>query len=247
MFLSNKKEIVLDCYTYDWHCFTNAKIDHAIKFIPDWWRSTNKVNENRATIKSCPGFIDYYKKGIVIPSWTEIDITIHKQGSDQALSWQSGNKNFSTINSHNQCQFDGFAKTNGHNLKIESPWIVYSKSEVKFLSSQPVWNNRDWSQILTSLPGILNFKMQHSTNINYFFTIDDKEKSFRIEPLTPLMLLHPMTEKKIVLRHHLIEKQRWEDMLQDKSNFFLRSKMSDIGNVYKKISKITKKIEEINK
>ena len=62
-------DIILDYYTYNPYAYNFAKINHGHHYIPEWWKSTPKVVKGHPTIKNCPAFIEYYKKGIVIPMW----------------------------------------------------------------------------------------------------------------------------------------------------------------------------------
>lgn len=239
MNLFRKPEIVVNCYTHDYHAFTNAKVDYAVKYMPEWWRVTPKIVEGLPTIKNCPGFVEYYKKGIAIPSWSEIKMTINKRGSEQVVEWRSGSPNIKTHGSHMQCQFGGFAGIDGYNVKFESVWIMQCDEDVEFLTSQAVWSNREWVQHLTMLPGALNFKYQHNTNMNYLVVAGDETKSFTIPPLTPLMLLHPMTDKKVVLKHHFIDKNVFDSMALGKRQFFLRWGPDEEIGLYNKVCKLT--------
>lgn len=54
------------------------------------------------------------------------------------------------------------------------------------------------------LPGTIDFKTQESTNLNYFFIRKEKKVTLEIEPLTPLAILHPNTDRKVEIRHHFV-------------------------------------------
>ena len=72
-FFIKQEEIVLDCFTHLAYAYDYAKIDWAMKYAPDWWRELpSKVPDSNpplVTLKHCNAVIEYYKKGIVIPSW----------------------------------------------------------------------------------------------------------------------------------------------------------------------------------
>lgn len=238
-----RNHIVLNCYTHDYNAFTNAKVDYAIKYVPEWWRVTPKVVDNYPTIKNCPGFIEYYKKGIVIPSWSEVEMTINEKGAPRVIEWRSASAQFSTNGSHLPCQFQGFAQEDGHNVKFESVWIIQSDQDASFLTSQAVWSNREWVQSLTMMPGVLNFKYQYNTNMNYLVTVGAEKKKFTLPALTPLMLLHPMSDKKVVLQHHLIDKPRWEAMSLGKRQLFLRWGADKEIGLYNKVCTLTNRMK----
>ena len=56
-------------------------------------------------------------------------------------------------------------------------------------------------------PGIMSFKSQMYSNLNYFFQQKDTQQDINIQPLTPMVIMHPMSERKVKLRHHYIKKE----------------------------------------
>ena len=195
-------DIILDCYTYNPYAYNFAKINYGHHYIPEWWKNTPKVVEKNATIKNCPAFVEYYKKGIVLPMWCEVELQIKLKG-DGLYTWKSAQKVFSILH-HEQEQFEGFTKEDGHNLKIMSPWFIKCKEEIDFTFTQPIWNQRDTMFNLILTPGIISFKSQMYSNLNYFFQQKDTQQDINIQPLTPMVIMHPMSERKVKLRHHLL-------------------------------------------
>lgn len=224
-FLMRKKEVVLDCFTYLHEAYEYCKIDHAIKYIPQWWKDTPKEIENADgsktdTIKNCHGLIEFYKRGIIIPSWFELQFFMREKNQEQVwYKWKSSNEQLEITNHYPQ-EFHGFSKDDGINLKINSAWAVKSKDDVQFTFTSPAWNSSDYMKHFYIMPGVVNFKYHHITNINIFYVQDDKEREILIRPLQPLVILHPMTEKKIKLKHHLIDKSEWNNITSYKKLFF---------------------------
>ena len=199
-FFTKNKEIVLDCFTSVSHAYDHAKIDHAVKYLPDWWKKTPKIKENYGTIKNCVGLMEYYRRGIVIPSWFESEFTIFEENNPENCWWEwvSSDSQFSTNNSHPPEQFSEFAGTTGKNIKINSPWLFKTKEELYFSWTQPTWNLRNLLWDFTILPALNNFKYQHFTNINLFVENKNMQIKWVIPPLIPLVIMHPLTEKKIL-------------------------------------------------
>ena len=195
-------DIILDCYTYNPHAYNFAKINHGHHYIPEWWKSTPPIVEKHPTIKNCPAFIEYYKKGIVIPMWCELEVQIQPKG-DVLFTWKSSQKDF-YIDEHRQDQFEGFAKKDGHNLKIISPWLIKCKENINFTFTQPIWNQRDTMFNFMLTPGVVSFKYQMDCNLNYFFQQKDTQQVINIKTLTPMVIMHPISERKVKLRHHLL-------------------------------------------
>ena len=236
-------DIILDCYTYNPYAYNFAKINYGYHFLPEWWKKTPKNNKNYGTIKNCPAIVEYYKKSIILPMWCELEIVIEPKGNDMLFSWKSAQKNF-LIEPHPQEQFRGFAKQDGHNLKLISPWYIKCKESIDFTFTQPVWSQRDSIFNLSLMPGVINFKNQMQSNINCFFQQVDTKQVVHIEPLTPIAIMHPMSERKIKLRHHLLTSQdkdkTWGSLGHATNGLFFEEELfsKKKKNVFKKIDEI---------
>jgi hypothetical protein len=116
----HSEESVLHCYTFLPHVHEYAKIDYAINYAPSWWRETpaQLSNPTSNTIKSCVAVLDYFKKGIVIPSWFEMDLVINSKSNPEWYTWVGSSSDLDTDNSHRPEQFAGFAGESGKNIKI---------------------------------------------------------------------------------------------------------------------------------
>lgn len=239
-FFFKRPEVVLDCFTSLAPAYDHAKINHAVQYMPDWWKSTRSnddassfENNTAASIKQCHGLIELYKTGIVLPSWFEMDIVL----KDGGWTWTSSNTYMNTDLSHPSSQFSNFALDDGQNIKITSPWKLKTKELVNFAWSQPTWSMRDYLQHLTVLPAVVDFKYQNATNINYF-VLDPKQTEdvkIHIPALTPLVMMHPLTDKKIVIKNHLVSE---DDMLRvdNVNTLFIGSKL---GGTYRNRKRMT--------
>ncbi len=245
IFWNKKKEVILDCFTWSEIAFENAKIERASKYFPEWWKKLSKtVSDGRGTIKNCVGFTEYYKRGIIIPSWFEMNLIIRSfKNTEQLFAWEVSNKDVSTEDSHTSDQFNGFSiheNYSTHNIKFCSPWHLKTKDEIYFSWSQPIWNQQSLASKLTLVPGITEFKYQHAAELNYFFCRKEEDELINIPPLTPLAILHPMTEKKIVLKHHLISREEFSKKFDNKmllfnNNFYKKKrKLADMQESQKK-------------
>jgi len=239
----DKEEIILDCYTYLPYAYEYAQIDYAISYSPNWWKKMPSVSTEtkKATVKSCVAILDYFKKGIVIPSWFEMELNVAEKTNDLWYTWIASNPDVSTDNSHTPDQLDGFAGADGKNIKITSPWKFVTEEEIYFSWTEPSWHLRDLLSYVTVLPGIINFKFQNATEINLFVTNKNSPEKFIIPSLTPLVILHPLTEKRIVIRNHLISKDEWDNMLGAQS-LILKRNPTDL--TYKKRKNLLKKLGE---
>lgn len=225
-FWKQKKEIILDCFTWSNTAYEYAKIDYASKFFPDWWKNLPKTKTilDRGNAKNCVAIKDYYRKGIIIPSWFEMNLVIRSyKNQDQSFAWEASNPDVNTDNCHTREQFDGFSIDKNYiseNIKFSSPWRMSSKSDTYFTWTQPVWNQKDIASHLTLLPAVIEYKYQQGTEINYMIVRREEDVIINIPPLTPLVILHPMSDKKIVLKHHLLSREEFDNRLGEKMFLF---------------------------
>jgi hypothetical protein len=243
-----RDKVVVDCFTNIPSVYDNCKISHGAHYFPDWWKETPKYIDNYNTIKSCRGFIDYYKTGLVIPSWFEADI--HVFGKDdpehRQFSIKYSNDYVDVSKSHDSIQFLNFAKDTGKNIKINSPWAIKTKSDIGFAWSEPTWSMRDSFKHLTLLPAVVNFKYQHHSHINFFIEVGTDPVTITIPPLTPLVMLHPLTEKEVELKTHLVSDIEYKRIFSTE-DLILNRNIKDEANEFERKKRLTNKIEDSNK
>jgi hypothetical protein len=251
-FFFKKQEIVLDCFTHIPYVYDHAKVNYGSKFIPEWWKETPPTvigdGKETGTIKNCIGFIDFYKKGIIIPSWFEIDLTIWEKNHPENhwYSIQSSNEHVSTTYSHAPYQFEGFANQTGKNIKLASPWAFKTKEDIFFSWTQPTWNMRPFLNDLFLLPAVVNYKYQHTTNINYMVDNYEYARTVTIPALTPLVILHPLTEKKVIIKNHLISEKEHNRMFGIEKLALIRN-TKDMNQGYNKRKDLLIKSEDLSK
>ena len=241
-----KKDIVLDCYTSNPFAYNFAKINYGYHYIPKWWKETHKrtLDDKWPTVKQCPGLINHYKRSIIIPLWTDLKFILYAKGEEESFEWITSHTEF-TCENHSQDQFEGFARQDGQNLKIVSPWYVRCRESVQFVTSQPSWSQRDTIFNLHLLPGVLDFKTQSSTNMNYFFERKDNRVEINIEPLTPMMMLHPMTDRNVIIKHHYVPDDWIFKMMA--TDFGMFNDKKNRSNIYKKKKNLIDKAYKLNK
>jgi hypothetical protein len=254
IFKRKEDPIYLDCYTYSHYAYNHAKINYAKNYIPDWWKKEPTINSNeKPTIRHCPAFSSFYAKGIVLPSWGEVEITVNPFKSDKpAYEWISSNEDFDLSNSsHPKNQWDGFGGDNLFNIKFVSPWAFKTREKVNFVWSQPTWSNPDTFNSLTILPAVVQFKTQSATEINFVIQQKQKEQKIKIPPLNPLLILHPMTERRIEIRNHLISSDKFNKIHRRSGGMVLTGTDEDAMKITSKrlseTEKFWRKADELNK
>lgn len=243
IFFFKKPTVVVDFFTHRSDVIEFAPIDYAHRFYPNWWKKTPSSFINSfvrvPTIKRCNGILDTYKHGFIIPMWSDLAINVttsydSNNIENKNITWQYAD-HISTCESHDHKEWQTYADKNKYyNFKILSPWIAKSKSQVNFYLTKPFWN-QPLGLPYEILSGTLNFKYNHGTNIQTMINIQT-DFTYNIQALTPMAHIIPLTEKKLIIKNHLIDLSEWNSMHQN----FLHT----FENHYSKSLKIQKKFEK---
>jgi hypothetical protein len=220
MFFKKKTEepVFLDCYTYSHYAYNHAQIAPSHKYFPEWFKREAKfLDDGSATIKNCSAFTDFYTKGIVVPLWGEVEITVNPKSEaneKDVYTWVSSNADFDLHSmNHPKRQWQGFGDDDTFNIKFVSPWAFKTTELINFTWTQPTWSQPDTFDNFTALPAVMQFKSQSFTNINYVVKQTAKQQTINLQPLTPMAILHPMTERKVEIRTHLVDREKFEKIM----------------------------------
>lgn len=208
-----QRPIVLDCFTADSNTFSRAPVDWAIKRPPKWWaklpnsyiRKDSLVPHPCPTMKKCYGFIDYYSNALAVPLWS--DVLIHIERNTAFWKFSDG---LSEAVGHDRNQFSGFLDDNYVHVKFLSPWIFKCSADINWLLTEPTYDLTALDDYRV-LPGVVNLYRQRACNIQLMVgtTVD---RDFIIPFKRPLALLTPVTERKVVIKRHLITKDEFHSM-----------------------------------
>jgi len=242
MFFFKRKQIVLDAFTMSTAVYEYYPIEKSIKFLPEWWKSLpksysmlapNGVEFDVSTMKRCSGFIDYYSSGIVLPLWTDVNLKVTEDSwlYQFSFDWSEGMENLKEkIQSHDSKQF-GNAFDGYLHLKLSTPWVFKESKGIKFHFSQPTWNNMDNIHRMHTLPGVVDFKYQHTTAVN--FVVPNTPDVFKLEAGYPLVYLVPLSEEDIVVKNHHVSKEEY-------NKIFLRGAPTSFQKIYSKHKSISR-------
>lgn len=216
------KPLYVDVFTNHQRAFKDYKIDKASKFLPNWWKKTEKnfkIDNSLApglTLKTCAGLINNYKTGIIVPLWTDLLIQQKFISEDSyQINWEAADKQTS-ISSHSAKQWNTYLNPKDYfHLKIDTPWAIKTKKLFQWYMTSPYWNLNPFKLSVSS--GILDFYNIHMVNINLFFP-SQKDPIF-ISQNTPISHLIPLTNKKIKLVYHLVDDQEFKKYENIRSRF----------------------------
>jgi hypothetical protein len=236
MFFFKKKKIIVDCLTSNVIASELFYPDKAVNFYPDWWKTLPTSFKNPkngftdvATMKTCVGFTDYYKNSFILPLWSDLTI---KVDSEDSFRWQFSDQKSNAV-PHELEQRKGFIENYNH-LKLDSPWLFKSKSDVNFSITQPIWNFNKTPQVI--IPSAqLEFKYQNTTNINMFFPKTEKEYLF--EAGHPMMAFTPCSENDVEFKVHLLDHKEFTKYQDLQREISFINKYRKIKNKYKSLNK----------
>lgn len=210
-FFLKKKPSVVTLITTDEAVFKYARPERAAKFIPPWFKTlpknifSNDQLAPKATLRSCPGFIDLYKSGFIVPSWSDFNLEI---GADYYRYEFADRK--SEIQNHpiDQIRDSHFYET--HLIgKLMSPWWAKSNKPIKLLLTAPVWNNFGADDMCV-VPGVLSLHdFFMDTNINMLLKKQPEAKVYTIKFGQPLCHLIPLADSPVELHYELVTQEEW--------------------------------------
>ena len=205
MFWKNKP-LVLRFVTCDRDAFAFAKPDKATKFFPNWWKelAKNHKNHEERDMTYCNGFVDLYKKSIIIPAWSHFKTTI---GYD-FYEWNFIDGRSEAVE-HAPFQRGSFLPESEYqHLKLVSPWIMECDEDV-FVS----WQEPMYSQTISGMKvmtGLTQPKYMSAININIMFKKEQETQQYEFDLGYPLVQLLPLTEREFKIEHLLVTKEEYD-------------------------------------
>jgi hypothetical protein len=223
-FFHKKNEIVLDCFTFNPNAYELAPIEKSYKTFPDWWKNLPDINSNIAHIRHdgslvdknnvsnnmrrCFGFTEFFKRSLVIRSWTDFNITCTDDNLFiSSKDFQSYPNRSGYIPSY--AYGEGFKEF--YHVKFDSPWLIKSKDRSMYVLTGAEWNIENHN--LKFPPGCIEFRCQNQINVNAFI-YKNNFQTINIHTRQPLVHLVPLTDKKIKIKNHLISLNEFNKMIK---------------------------------
>ena len=238
---NKKKKVVVDCFTDDRIAYELVPITKASYNFPEWWKNlpdvskikdiddaTKRIGINAPpnNMKRCWGFTELYKRGVMIRNWCDLMIEADSNHDSFKYVYSIGK----SPAPHPSSQYNNGFKNSFH-IKLESPWLFKEKEGIPFLMIGAFWNNDD--RDFDVCPGIMQFNLSSSTNINLFFSKKDKKYNFTIELGRPLAQLIPLRDDlDIEYKCHIINSEEY-----NKLNIIHKASFNGIYSVNKFLKK----------
>lgn len=219
LFKFKKKKIVVDVFTNSRAAYELFPIQPAIRHVPNWFKKIPSVykmyHDDRpdmydsvGTLKNCPGFINLYKTGFILPAWCDIQVNTFKNGEIDVLQASSHPQRTDSV-AHADFQLGAPENKTFNNLihtKFHPPWQIHEKTGIRMLMTAPSWNQYP-SMVPNIVPGIVDIKCAMQANINTFWP--KISKRYEIEAGTPMLHIIPLTEDHVELKTHLVTQDEW--------------------------------------
>jgi hypothetical protein len=161
-------------------------------FIPEWFKKApafpagrNKLTD-MPTVKNCPGFIDFFKLGYVLPAWCDFHLEITEDGATPKTPGDA----FS-VTYHAPHQFSDYLPEHIKQkvklaFKPACPWTVHTRKGIKLLELPLIHH---YNPDFYATGGLLDTYLFHEINPVLIFT---KTGEFFIKRGTPLAMLIPI-------------------------------------------------------
>jgi len=210
LFLFKKKKLIVNTFIsekYD-KVFKYFPIDYAEEFYPKWWKDLPKPKLNydvmspEKNMKTCPGFIKHYKKGFILPMWSDLMIQTNNEFKEYRYQFSD---EMSSCESHENEQFRGFYE-NSINVKIGSPWLIESEKNIFFTVLPAFWNHAEPLDYKIAI-GTVDYYHQHVSHINTFI---DGTKNILIPVGQPMTHTIPLTDRDILINREIISEKEWK-------------------------------------
>lgn len=206
MFFRKNKKIVLNFYTASPQAFNYAKPEKINSFIPNWFKKISSYNPNSNTVNHCPALLSYYKKGLVIPLWSDLKFKMdHKEWKYEFADKKS------VIASHSREQWEDCKELKDFNhFKLISPWVADCEEEIEFLWGPPNFLFHDLNVHIVS--GVVEYQFNTATHVQFFAKIPEKGNNFEVNlPLgLPLVHIVPLTDRTVEIKTHLVSEEEYK-------------------------------------
>jgi hypothetical protein len=238
------KDNIIEFFTYENYEGMISTPYPAYKNIPKWFADTpilskkskcpfKFVNNNlleirkKTNVNGCPGLIDYFSTGYIVPSWN--NFLIRNDNGKLYINWEhvmcedymlhATENQASGLLGENEPMYKGFHK-------ISTPWYIKTSPGVSCLITHPMWHRENRFTTASGIihtdkvPMPLKWFFEWNININNDMTLDNIKKEQIIEKETPLILIIPFVRKKFDMKINYISENEMDRFLKPKTSYF---------------------------
>ena len=223
-----KKELSLRFFTNTEFSHINefAPIQRSSNFIPNWFKNTPKSSiktneldlniseyETNLTVRSCVGIQNILTSGVVIPWWSDLQISVGSSG----YRYQFADK-LSIIQRHSNEQAPNFFEEY-YFFNVQCPWLMTSSHPIKFMIIPYFYQDSQSDVIFMPAIGETISKNNIST-LNFFLAVKKTKETvtYRFKNNTPAFQIIPITEKPYNIETKAISNEEFSKMYNVFSN-----------------------------
>jgi|TARA_B100001093_G_scaffold61778_1_gene51959 hypothetical protein len=247
MFLKKYYDLVINtCYEIPTQ-YKNTTPQYLTASKVSWW---NKLDRKQTNMKTCVGFIEFYKNAISLPSPFELTVKYDTKNNknERTLHWtpdysfngpleyQNYQKNSYApmVEIHHSDQW-GDAFPDMQQFKYVYPWHVEGPKNHNFLVTNNFWQTKKHLQVLN---GVLEFYYSHAMNIQFF--IENKTQDVVFDYGESPAVLVPLNGKaKYKIHYNYVSAEKWNSLSSGHMFPFYFQK-----NKYQKFKKADKKFDK---
>lgn len=110
---------------------------------PSWFSNMPNDSTDAKTIKRCPGFALFFQRSILVPSWTDVAVKYHEDGSFLARVPNPWPEDGDGITSHTRQQYPG-AFEQYDNIKLTDYWTLEGTKGLDIMVVPVMPPNPEW-------------------------------------------------------------------------------------------------------
>lgn len=208
-FFRSRRPVVVNCYTHQGFMYEHSQIRPTKEFSPKWLRDIpaklpivdDELVEGK-TLRLCSGLNQLLDTGYIIPMWADLKVRLGDRSHAQ-YKWALSDESLGAVIHPPEQRGEYLPDTEYSHLKLDNQWTLHCDEPIRFAMIDNTWM-WDKPDDVVIPAGILDFHYQHGLNVNIFFKRGDDDKTVFIPHGQPLAQLIPLTDRKVVFKHHLV-------------------------------------------
>lgn len=194
---------------------------------------SNLTIDKKSNITGCPGLIDFFSTGYIIPAWN--NFAFRNDNGRLYVNWEHNyyeqydlhetSEQISGFSEEEAPKYDGFSK-------LATPWFVKTSPGVSIMYTHPLWDREKRFTTVTGImhtdktPMPLKWFFEWNTNIenDMMSSIIPRDQIVTIG--TPLVLIIPFVREKFVSSVEYVDERSME-IIKHKTSIFTHDWMNN--------------------
>lgn len=225
MFFIKNKPVIVNCYHTNNRYCSEVPIKSAISAMKSRWYQSVDKSQKSHSIHGCAGFRDLLSNSFSVSTPFDLELSIHKSPNNDGFSINSDHPDTTQsfrgtqfLSMHNGDQLGNLCKEKDMSIfKMALPFTLDCSEGIEFMVSPNIWADNGMFEEILYTSGVINFKYQHFLNI--FFMLKHKENVLNIPYGSNVVLLTPLTERKVIF-NHIYSVEKYDQFSSDAGSKF---------------------------